>query len=273
MDNILRNPKLAILSIIVAVSALNFFMLNLTLTILYDLFLLLILYLHFFHPNENDYGTLNEKISMILMGEVITISFKDFYYEKNGGILDNIYYLYNPKAKNVKVDISPNMLTLIVSILYYISMIIRLRLAISTKLKDICFSILNLLFLSSLLSVLFSNEYFYIPLYGETSYSSQSLCVILLVISWAGMKSLNIFIIPLIAILSVGRIGEVNKAMGKVGIIYLLLAYVSIIFQFYGNNFIKKLYAISIKEMKNDFYFNETNFDNNGNENLYQQLL
>ena len=271
MDNIFRDPRIAILSIIIIVSILNYFMLNLILTLIYDLLLLFILYFHFFHPNnEEDYGTFKEKISMILMGEAVTISFSEFYYENKKGLFGYIYFFIFPEKKNIKVDISPNMLTLIISILCYLSFKIRLRLSISTLFKDICLNVLNLLFFSSLLSVLFSNNYFYIPIIGETSYSPQSFCLILLIISWAGMKSLNIFIFPLIAILSLGRIGEVNKAMGKVGILYLLLAYVSIVLQVIGNTFIKKLYSDSMNEIKKDFYFNDTDANNNNNDNLYK---
>jgi len=121
------------------------------------------------------------------------------------------------------------MLTLIISILYALSLYLRNHIRININPKDLAINILDLLFFSSLISVLISNDYFYIPLIGETNFTSQSFCLFLLVLSWVGMKSINIFIFPIIALLALGRIGAVNKAMGIVGIFYLLFSYASLI--------------------------------------------
>ena len=133
------------------------------------------------------------------------------------------------------------------------------------------YGILNILFCSSLLSVLISNDYFYIPIIGETSFTSQSFCIFLLVFSWLGMKSLNIFIFPILALLTLGRIGEVNKAMGIVGLFYLMFAYISIFLQLSDNKKIKQLYKISLGEFTSDFQFDK-NPDENNSQN-YESLL
>ena len=111
-----------------------------------------------------------------------------------------------------------------------------------------------------------SNNYFYIPFIGETPYTSQSFCLFLLVLSWAGMKCLNIFIFPFLAILSLGRIGEVNKAMGITGIFYLLFSYISILLQIQNNNEIYKIYEDSYKEFNKDFQFKKKIINKDDND-------
>ena len=71
------------------------------------------------------------------------------------------------------------------------------------------------------------------------------------------MKSINIFIFPIIALLALGRIGEVNKAMGIIGIFYLLFSYISLIIQFSDNKSIHKIYKNSFNELSKDFQFKE----------------
>ena len=281
MENInVKDLKIIkILTFLIIASVINskIFELSIILTLIYDALLLVILYFHFFQQNKELYGSLKEKISLVLLSEVVIISFQPFYYKEEWGFLDYLkYYLkkfINPSTKKEKVvDISPNMLTIIVSIGYSLSLKFRYQIPISILPKDLCLNVLNILFFSSLLSVLFSNNYFYIPFLGETSYTEQSCCIILLVFFFVGMKSINLFIFPVIAILSLGRIGEVNKAMKNVGIFYLLLAYISISLQLYENELVKRLINKSIHEIKKDFYFNEDNNDNNNNENLYQRV-
>ena len=85
------------------------------------------------------------------------------------------------------------------------------------------------------------------------------------------MKSLNIFIFPLLILLSLGRIGVVNKAMGYVGLFYLLFAYISIFLQIVNNNEIIKIYKTSFNEISNDFKFKRNNnqeYNNEINEHL-----
>ena len=224
------------------------FKLDLILSLIFCIILCLLLYIHFNNYDEEYYGNIKEKISLVLISESIIISFKDFYYKKTNFIFF---------TRNIKVTISPNMITLIVSIFYALSICLRNRIPISDKPKDIAFNVLNILFFSSLLSVLISNDYFYIPIYGETSFSYQAFFIFLLVLSWVGMKSINIFIFPLLALLALGRIGEVNKAMGIVGLFYLLFSYTSIYLQFSGNKTINKIYKNSLSEFSSDFKFKE----------------
>ena len=269
-----KDPKIIIPTFLIIASVINckIIELSIILTLIYDVLLFVILYFHFFQQNEELYGSFKEKLSIGLLSEVVVISFQPFYYEKEWGLWDYLKSFIYTSTKKVNVDISPNMLTFIVSIGYSLSLIFRYQIRISILPKDLCLYFLNILFFSSFLSVLFSNNYFYIPFFGETSYTEQSFCIILLVFFFIGMKSIILFIIPVIAILSMGRFGEVDKAMKNVGIFYLLLAYISISLQLYENELVKRLINKSIHEIKKDFYFNEDNNDNNNNENLYQRV-
>jgi len=238
--------------------AINLFLFKLSfiLSSIYDLFLILLLCFHYIYEDEELYGTPKEKISMALISESIIMSFQEFSYKKT-----NWFFF----TQNINVSIAPNMLTLIVSILYSLSIYLRYQLTFIDKPKVIVTNILNILFCSSLLSVLISNDYFYIPIIGETSFTSQSFCILLLIFSWLGIKSLNIFIFPILALLALGRIGEVNKAMGIVGIFYLLFAYSSIFLQLTDNKKIRQLYKISLSEFSRDFKINK-----NSDENKFQ---
>ena len=245
------NKQISIISIsLLLIFALNTFLFKLgyILSLIYIIILLVLLYYHYVEVNEELYGTLKEKISIALISESVIISFQEFEYT-----YEWFFYI----KRSAKLTIAPNMLTLIMSILYSLSLYLRNHISFSVKPKDIAINILNILFLSSLISVLVSNEYFRIPLIGETSFTSQSLCLFLLVLSWVGMKSLNIFIFPIIALFALGRIGEVNKAMGIAGIFYLLFSYTSLVIQFSDNTSIHKIYKNSFSEFSNDFQFKE----------------
>ena len=254
-NNCNNDNQFAIISIIslLIIFLTNYFLFNLKfiLSLLYDIIIFIFLYFHIKKNDDKNFGNLKEKISIALMSESVIISFQDFYKQKR-------WYEF---WTSDKVSISPNMLTLIVTMLYALSIHFRnnIKLLDFEAPKSYITHILNILFFSSLISVLMSNNYFYIPFIGETSYTSQSFCLFLLVLSWAGMKSLNIFIFPCLAILSLGRIGEVNKAMGITGIFYLLFSYTSILLQIDNNdnNEIYKIYQKSFYEFSNDFRFKE----------------
>ena len=254
-----NKPIIIIASSIIFMFLFNFLIFDLgyILSLIYDIIIGFLLYFYFFMNDEEQFGKNAEKISLALISESVIISFKLFDYKATK------WFFF---TSNEKLNIAPNMLTLLITMFFALSLYFRNHITISNIPKSIIINVFNILFFSSLISVLFSNEYYYIPLIGETSFTSQSLCLFLLVLSWVGMKSINIFIIPLLVLLSLGRVGEVNKAMGIVGIFYLLFAYVSILLQIIDNKEIQKLYKTSFKEFSNDFQFKQTvNGDNNAN--------
>ena len=131
---------------LILIFALNFFLFDLgfILSFIYLIILIILLCSNYFEENEDLFGNTKEKISIALISESIIISFKEFSYEKTNWIFF---------TRNINVSIAPNMLTLIVSILYSLSLHLRYHLTFINKPKIIIFNILNILFFSSLLSV------------------------------------------------------------------------------------------------------------------------
>lgn len=107
----------------------------------------------------------------------------------------------------------------------------------------------NIIFFSSLISVFVSNNYLYIPIYGETNFTAQTFCGLLITFA----KSLNIIIYPVLELFSLYRLGEVNKAMGNSGICYLLCAYISLILQFFSTKKVDDKLKNFVDECSLDF--------------------
>ena len=185
---------------------LNYFLfkLHLILSLIYDIMIMIILFFHYFSSKKEKFGNIYDIISIVLMAESVIISFGEFKYEARSWI-----FFIDTKI----VNIAPNMLTLLMSISFFGSFLVRNNMAINKKTRkiDLIMLVLSVLFFSSLISVLVSNQYFYIPIIGETNYTAQSICVFFMIISWVGIKSISMFTIPAMTLLSVGRIGEVNK--------------------------------------------------------------
>lgn len=246
--------------------AINYFLfeLSLLLSCIYDVMLILILSSYFYYKNE--FGTTYEKVSVALMSESVILSFKEYNYS-------TIVWFFFPK--NVTVTIAPNMLTIIISILFFISLWIRNGIEPSKEPINIIMLLLGILFLASLISVLISNEYYFIPFIGETNFTSQSICVFLLILSWVGIRCINLILIPIVAFLSLGRIVQVDKAMRFVGVFYLLFACAAIILQIVKNEKMtqkfKTIFGNYSENFKKEFSTKEDNKDNN-NYNSYTKM-
>ncbi len=137
---------------------------------------------------------------------------------------------------------------------YSLSLMIRNNVRIGDKPKDLIMHIANILFFSSLISVFISNNYLCIPFYGETNFTGQTFCFLLIAFSFTCTKSINKVIYPVLAFFSMYRIGEVNKALGTSGICYLLCAYISLILQFFSISKIEDKYKNYCNEFTDEFY-------------------
>jgi len=235
---------------------------------IYNIILYVILYSYFFNWNEDDFGNIKEKIAFALIVESVMISYQKFYYTTTS------WYFW---TKEVEVTIAPNMFSLVTSMSYSLSLIIRNKIKVSDRPKNLLMHLANLLFFASLISVFVSNNYFYIPLSGPTNITAQTFSGFLIALSWIGVKSINMIIYPTLAFLSMYRIGEVNKAMGKIGNVYLLCSYFSLILQFFSDGNIEQKCKNFFNEFKNDIFVeNETpsNYVNIGNNYyLYDDIL
>ena len=242
---------------------LKFFQLDFWLCLFYDYLLYLLINSHIQGFSEDLYGTPNEKIAMALIAESVLISFKKFYYCYKR----TDWFFFIPWGEieiKEEVNISPNMFSLLVTMGYALSLKVRNNIHIISKPKYIILHLLDILFFSSLISVFASNKYIKLPLYGDTKFTSQTFCTLLLVFSWMGIKAINIFIFPVVAYLSLSRIGEVNKAMGEFGIFYLLFSYTSIILQIADYEKLNGGFQNFFNELRNEYgfpYLNQTPLD------------
>lgn len=240
---------------------------------LYDIIIYLLIYSHVFEPNKGDFGTTKEKIAFAFMAESLIISYQDFYYRKTN------FFFYE---RNIKVSIAPNMFSLIISISYNFSLMVRNNIRLGDKPKDLVLHIMNIIFFSTLISVFISNNYFYIPIYGETNFTAQTFGFFLVILSWISIKSINLIIYPLLAFLSMYRLGEVNKALGNAGICYLLCSYISLYLQFFSggkksegsNYFLNEFYSDIFYQNKpiSNTAFNE-NYPNHESEERIRQKI
>ena len=80
------------------------------------------------------------------------------------------------------------------------------------------------------------------------------------------MKSINIIIYPLLAFLSMYRLGEVNKAMGNAGVVYLLCSYISLYLQFLSGNKIEDRCGEYFSKLKSEMFSYENPSNNSNNE-------
>ena len=224
---------------------------------IYDIIIYILIYSHLFEPKPGDFGNTKEKIAFALMAESLIISFQDYYYTKT-----NFFFW----ERDIKVSIAPNMISLIISISYNISLMVRNNIKFGDNLKGLIMQLMNIVFFSTLISVFFSNNYLYIPIYGETNFNGQTFGILLVIFSWTCMKSINIIIYPLLAFLSMYRLGEVNKAMGNAGVVYLLCSYISLYLQFLSGNKIEDRCGEYFSKLKSEMFSYENPSNNSNNE-------
>ena len=260
----------SLISIIFA-SIINYFCFKLDLlyTFIYDIIIISMIYLYLYQNDDIEYGTNKEKVSFLLIIESLLLSFKKYSFTD---VKYEWHYFIIPKLKNEtkEIDLFPDMLSLLISIFFYLSLRIRNGIFYETSVKTCAFSATYVLFFSSLINVLASNEYIKIPLYGETEFTTKSFCIYSLVLSYLGIKSMNKILIPVSLFFILGRIDDVNRAMGKNGIFYIMFAFVSVSLQVSS-------FKNILNEIKEDFEYKNkniyiTNINNNINvQNIYGQ--
>ena len=181
---------------------------------------------------------------------------------------ENIFW-----AKNTEVIISPNIniFSLIISISYNLSLIIRNNTKIINESKYLIIYILNILFFAILISIFISNNNFYLPLYGETNITSTTFYGFLLLFPWTSFKSLNILIYPLMVLISIFRLGKIYNAFGSKAIFFLLYFYILYIFQFRFKYLLGDEYKDFFNKFKSEFFSKNKN-DNNPPEKIEKKL-
>ena len=187
--------------------------------------------------------------SCIFMLIPVLLSFKIYETDVQHVILWLIKY-----KETISVDISPSMISTIVAIALYSSLIVRglvqlnlkteKRLVIFLELILIC---LNILFISSFLKLIIDSK----PIEGlPFNISSSAILAFAVVVSWIGMKSIAGYVWVLLFIMSITRMTNVDYSMGVVGAFYVLSAFISILFQFIPNNSFSKFGQALMSDFK-----------------------
>ena len=232
--------------LLVSVFLFNYSILNIIVNILfmlYDIYLFIYLYGAYLDKNGPVLSISMEKLSLALIFEPIIIITYNLIYS------DSIFW-----TKNTEVIISPNIFSLIISISYNLSLIIRNNAKISIKSKYLIIFLLNIIFFAILISIFISNNNFYLPLYGETNITYKTFYSFLIIFPWTSFKSLNILIYPLMVLLSILRLGKIYKVFGSKAIFLLLYFYILYIVQFCINYLKEDEYKDFFNKFKSELF-------------------
>ena len=162
-------------------------------------------------------------------------------------ILDYHFLGFIPRKKIIIIQ--PTLITTMISVLFFGGYIIRNVKVIFNDNIKIIFCILDIIFFSGFLAM-FSN--------GKTNFlgfNSQSILLLIVILMWIGLKSLLRYIILAFIASSVCFIGQLSDAMGFLGALYILLAFLSFCVQVYTD------ILPNTSNINNDFFaqVNKTN--------------
>ena len=211
---------------------------------LYNIYLFLELYLDVLDKNGPGISKSIWKICSAIIVESIIILAYIFIYP------DSTFW-----TTNSKMIITPKIFSLITSISYNLSLIIRNN----AKRKYLIINILNILFFAFTISIFISNNNFYLPLYGETNITFKTFYGFLILFSWTCFKSLNLLIYPLIVFFSIFGLGKIYKVMGMKAIFIFLYFYILHIIQFYNNYLKEEEYKDFFNKFKSEFFSKNKN--------------
>ncbi|MCR5124065.1 MAG: hypothetical protein K6B43_02615 [Treponema sp.] len=156
------------------------------------------------------------------------------------------------------VNIHPNLVSTTFSVLLYSALILRGIVQINFKSKkhlvlifETLLTCLNILFIASFTSIFVNTSPIFklinVGLFKAINPTSMLIAGVLL--SWLGMKSIAGYVWIIMFFVSITQITKVSEAMGFVGAIYILSAFLSIAFQFIPNN----KFAELAQAIKSDF--------------------
>jgi len=160
-----------------------------------------------------------ENMALVFMLVPVIISFCTFNTEIKKKLL------FIRWSEYAEFSISPSFVSTIAAISLYLSLVIRGRMKLFTDVYETIMICLNIMFCASFLEVFIPKEPWPIPIINV---SSQSFLIAAIVFSWVGMRAISGFIWIFLFLLAVIRIAGLNVAMGQLGWIYVLSAFVSI---------------------------------------------
>jgi hypothetical protein len=177
-----------------------------------------------------------KSLSIIFMAIPVLISFQTFV----AGIEKSVWFVR--WTEYASFSISPSLVSTLAAIMLYLSIVIRYRRRLFTDAYETVIICLNILFCASFLEIFCGKEIWSIPFINV---SSQSFLLFAVILSWIGMRAIAGFVWIFLFILAVTRIAGLNNAMGYLGMVYILSAFVSMGLQMKD--------TLMISSFKNDF--------------------
>jgi hypothetical protein len=153
------------------------------------------------------------------MGITVILSFKVY----SGDIQKS--FLFFKWAEHTEFTMSPSLLTTLVAILLYASVVMRRHKLIFKDLYDTVITILNILFCASFIGLFISGEPWPIPL---ININSRTFLIIAIIFSWIGISALAGFIWIFLFIVAIPRMATADILMGAYGVVYILSGFLSI---------------------------------------------
>jgi hypothetical protein len=193
---------------------------------------------------DNVKEALNKRVlSIVFMIVAIVLSFFPYEY----AIPKRILFLFTWTESGV-FRLAPSFISTLASIVLLSSVAVRnKRMMFSSTVYSITILVLDILFAASFLEFFVGGKPWSIPFLNITS---QTFLIVAIVFSWIGMKSMAFYMWIILYVLAVSRMTTGNVAMGIFGVIYILCAFLSILFQ---ATEMHELCGFSIKE---DFFGN-----------------
>jgi len=153
---------------------------------------------------------------------IISINDRVFQYTQKHGI----FRLYRTTTETL--NFAPTLISVSVAIILHSLMVLRRGTLRFGNLYEYLILILNILFSASFVTIL-TGDKIRIPLLGE--YNPQVLILSTIIFTAVGMKSIAGFGWIALSILSFSSLTNASKALGLMGAIYVLCAYLSILTQ------------------------------------------
>jgi hypothetical protein len=161
--------------------------------------------------------------AVIFMGITVALSFRVY----KGEIQKKILWIIPWKDK-AEFTMSPSLLTTLVAVLFYASVVIRRHKLILRDIYETVITVLNILFCASFIGLFISGEPWNIPL---INLNSRTFLIIAIIFSWIGMSALAGFIWIFLFIVAIPRLATADILMGTYGVAYILCGFLSIGFQ------------------------------------------
>lgn len=135
-------------------------------------------------------------------------------------------------VKPKKISVAPNMISCILSCLFFSSYVVRfkgIRRTVAAK-TDIILSILIILLISSFLQIILTaNNLRLLGIIPLNFMNPEVLLIVGVILSWLGMKFLSVVIFALIALMAVSNVIQLSDAMGLWGVVYVMCAFMGIL--------------------------------------------